>query len=126
VVAYSQIGINARLAAVAATIDAGGANGSLLLLAGANSSQVISTIPLSRPSATAAGGVLTFGGTPIDVAAAGTGFVTGGVIEDSLGNVVVSGLTAGPVGSTADIILSNLSISAGQVIGVNAFQIVGA
>ncbi len=65
---YNQICLNARLAAVAATIDAGGANGNLVLL---SNSTVISTMPLSRPCATViSDGVLGFGGTPIDVAAA--------------------------------------------------------
>ena len=124
---YNQPYLNARLAAVAATIDGGGGNGNLLLLAGAHSSQVISTMPLARPSATViSDGILSLNGTPIDVSAAGTGVVTGGAIQDSVGNVVVSGLTAGTLGSTADIIMTSLSIVAGQVIGLTGFTITGA
>lgn len=126
-VVYSQTTINARLQAVANTIDGGGGHGYLQLLA---NSTVISTIALAFPSGTVNGGVLTFGGTLLDPAAAATGTVTNGQITDSNGNVVVSGLTANIPGSGADIIisngLSNTLVTAGQTVQVLSAQITGS
>jgi hypothetical protein len=70
--------------------------------------------------------VLTFVGTLLDPSASGTGKVTGAVIKDSNGVIVVSGLSAGPIGSTNDIILSNTTTTAGQVVQVNSMTITGA
>lgn len=100
-VVYSLSAINARLNAVVGTIGNGG---SLVLLA---QSTTISTIALAFPCGTVNGGVLTFTGTLLDPSASGTGTVTGAIVKDGLGNIVVSGLTAGIPGTGADIIISN-------------------
>jgi hypothetical protein len=126
-IVYNQNCINARLAAVSATIDAGGANGSLVLLSNAT---VISTISLARPSAIASGGVLTFQGTPVDINAIGTGNVTTAQFQDSNGTVVASGLSVDIPGSGADVVLSNglntTLITSGQVVILLAVQIIGS
>lgn len=125
---YSTPVINARLQAVADTIDAGGGNGYIELLAG---STIVSTISLARPCATINGGVLTFDGTLLDPAAANTGVVDQGVIRNSLGALMVSGLTVGiPLTVGVDIIISNglntTLITAGQTVAVLSAQITGS
>jgi hypothetical protein len=125
-VVYSQAAINARLQAVANTIDSGGGNGFLVLLAG---STVISTIQLAKPCATVDGGVLTFSGTLLDLSASGTGNISTGVFQDSNHVVVVSGLSAGIPLSGQDIIVSNglnsTLITAGQIVQVLSATITG-
>jgi hypothetical protein len=119
---YSQNALNARLQAVATTIDSAPGNGSLILLAGASPASVISLA--KSPCAVASGGVLTFQGVLLDPSAIG-GHVTGAIIQDSLGNTVVSGLTASSVPGNADIILSNTTISAGAVVQILSATIKG-
>jgi len=125
-VVYSQTCINARLQAVVNTIGASG-NGFIKLLA---NSFIVSVIQLANPCGTVNGGVLTFSGTLLDPSAAGTGFITGGIITDANGTIVVSGLTAGIPGSSQDIIISNgLSstfVTAGQVVQILAVQLIGS
>lgn len=126
-VAYSQTCINNRLLGVVTTIDVGSTNGRLVLLA---NSTPISTIVMQKPSGTANGGVLTFTGPLTDPSAATAGTVTGGRIQDSNGNIVVSGLTAGIPGSNADIIISNginsTFINTGQTVQLLSAQITGS
>lgn len=126
-VIYSQIAINDRLLGVVTAIGGGGLGGQLILLAG---STPISTITLQIPCGTVSGGVLTFTGSLIDPSAAGVGNCTGGKIQDSNGNLIVSGLTAGIPGATADIIITNglnsTFINAGQVVQLLAASITGS
>jgi hypothetical protein len=98
-----------------------------VLLAGGS---IISTIALQKPSGTVNGGVLTFSGSLSDPSAAGTGNITTVHITDSTGALVISGLTCGIPGATADVIVSNginsTLITAGQVVSVLAAQITGS
>jgi hypothetical protein len=112
------------LAGVAATIDGGGANGSLQLL---SSGVPVSTISLARgPCATASGGVLKFLGTLLDPSAAGTGNVNGAVIKDSNGVAVVSGLiVSSNIFVNPDILISTAAIVAGQTIQILSATITG-
>ena len=123
-VTYSQTAITARLNGVVTVIGNGGY---MLLYAG---STLISTIQLASPCGTVNGGVLTFSGTLLDPSAANTGSVTGGVITDSTGATMISGLTAGIPGSGADIIISNglnsTLVTAGQAVQLLSAQIVGS
>ena len=88
-----------------------------------------STVQLSKPSGAVSGGVLTFVGTLLDPAAAGTGNITTATITDSNGVVMVSGLTVGTAAGF-DIIISNglnsTLISSGQAVQVLAAQIIGS
>jgi hypothetical protein len=126
---YSQACIDARLQAVADNIDGGGSNGSLVLIAGA---AAVSTVRLALPCGDVNGGVLTFASsTPlIDPAAAATGVVTTARIQDSSSAVVVSDLSVGIPGSTADVVIANnrnsTLITAGQTVSVLAAQISGS
>lgn len=127
-VAYSIHTINYRLQGVVDAIDGGGGNAYLELLAG---STIVSTISLARPCGTVDGGILTFDGTLLDPAAANTGEIDQGVIRDSTGVLIASGLTVGiPLTTGVDIIVSNglnsTLITAGQTVAVLAAQITGS
>src|ERR1700674_2108741 len=100
-VIYSQTAITARLNGVVTAI---GATGSIQLLVGGS---VVSTIPLANPCGTVAAGVLTFTVPRSDTNAAGNGLATGATVNDSVGNIMISGLTVGIPLSSADIIINN-------------------
>lgn len=125
-VTYSQTAINFRLNGVVSAIDDGGTNGFLYLYA---NNSIVSTISLAYPAGTVNGGILTFGGTLLDPSAAGTGLVTAGVIADSNGNVMISGMTVGIPLSGAQILINNglntTLITAGQAVSVTG-QIQGS
>lgn len=120
---YSIAMLNSRLQLVANAIDAGGGNGFLKLLdAGGNT---LSSLQLARPMGTVANGVLTFSGMSlIDPAAAAGGIATRARCQDSVGTVVISGLTVG--GPTPDIYLSPTNvIVAGQTVAITTATITG-
>ena len=125
---YSSTAINDRLLGVVTAIDAGGAPASLLLKAAGTT---VSTIQLGYlPCGTVSNTVLTFTGTLLDPAAANTGFVNPGIINDANGSTVISGLTVGVPLSGADIVISNglnsTLITAGQVVSLLSAQIQGS
>lgn len=126
-VTYSQTVIDARLQAVADTIDGGGSNGSMVLRA---DSTVISMVSLARPCGTVNSGILTFVGTLLDPAATATGYVNNVQIWDSNGNIMVSDLTVNIPSHTADVIIFNglnsTLITAGQAVQILAAQITGS
>lgn len=117
--------INQRLTDVANAMDAGGANGAMLLLdAGGNT---LSTLALARPAASVSGGYLFFNSLPlVDPAAAQSGNAAFARVQDSAGNIVISGLTVTGISTTADIALapSNVII-AGQTVAITAASIQG-
>lgn len=126
-VPYSVVEINARLQGVADTIDANG-SGYLVLRA---ASVAVSTIQLSTPCGTVAGGILTFGGQLLDPAAASTGNADSAVIQDANNTTIVSGLTVGSSSQlNTDIIISNglnsTLISSGQAVSLTSAVIRGA
>lgn len=122
-VVYSQSVINARLQGVVTEL---GGTANLLLLAGG---ATISTIQLASPVGTVSGGVLTFSGTLLDPAAAGTGTVTSAIIKDSGGAIAISNLSVGIPGGSQDVIISNglnsTLIAQGQVVALLSAQITG-
>jgi hypothetical protein len=117
-VEYSVTLKDARLTQVQVAIDSASTHGWLRLLD--VFSNVLSNIPLAIPSASAAGGVLTFLGTPlVDPSAALSGTALSGTISDGNNNLLVTGLTVGLAGSGADIVLTpTASIIAGQAIAI--------
>lgn len=121
---YSLSVINNRLQQVVNAIDAGASNGFMRILdIGGN---ILSSLQLSRPSATITNGVLTFQGMSlIDPSAAGSGFATGARFEDSSGNVVISGLTVGSSVSADIQITPTNQIIAGETVAVTAATITG-
>ena len=114
-----------RLQQVINAIDAGASNGFLRLLDLVGN--VLSSMQLSRPSAIAANGIATFQGTSlIDPSAAQSGTVRFARVEDSSGNIVISGLTVGGVGGGTDIQMSPSSIIvAGQTVAITSATITG-
>lgn len=125
-VIYSLAAINYRLLGVVSAIDQGLTNGYLYLYAGGS---IVSTVQLAYPAGTVNGGILTFSGTLLDPSAAGTGLITAGVVTDSNGNVMISGMTVGIPLSGAEILINNglntTLISSGQAVSVTA-QITGS
>ena len=126
-VTYTIPAINGRLLGLIAAVVAAG-NGSLILLAGAS---VVSTISLANPFGTVDNGVLTFSGTLLDPAAAGTGFITSAIITDANGVIMISGLTVGIAPTPGyDIYINNghntTEIDAGQTVQVLSAQITGS
>ncbi len=123
---YSSTAIDDRLQGTVTAIDSGGAAANLKLYAGVN---LVSTIQLLFPCGAVANEVLTFFPGVIDPAAAGTGSVTNATIENSAGDVIVSGLTVGAPGSASDIIITNglnsTLITAGQAVQLISGQIIG-
>ncbi len=120
---YNVNVINSRLQVVTSAIDAGAAAGNLKLLDSIGTT--LSTLALSKPSGSVAGGILTFlGMSLVDPAAAASGTATAARIEDSTGTTVISGLTVGTFGT--DIVLSPTNvITAGQTIAITTGTITG-
>jgi len=123
-VIYSTAAKNARLNAVAATIDAGSGPG-VLQIGTTGMGTVLATIALADPcAASASGGVLTFSGFPrSDTSADANGTAAAARIRDSDGNDVITGLTVGTVGSGADIIFESVSFNVGEIITLNSATI---
>lgn len=121
---YSTAAKNARLNAVAATIDAGSGPG-VLQIGTTGMGTVLATIVLADPcAASASGGVLTFSGFPrSDTSADANGTAAAARIRDSDGNDVITGLTVGVVGSGADIIFESVSFNVGEIITLNSATI---
>lgn len=116
---------NSRLQDVANAIDAAGGHGVLRLLDAA--SKILSSLQLARPCGTVTNGILSFNGLAlIDPAAAAGGTATGARCEDSIGTIVISGLTVNNPSGPSDIFLSPTSdIAAGQTIAITAATITG-
>lgn len=121
---YSTTVLTNRLQQVINAIDGGPSNGFMRLTD--ISGNVLSSFQLSRPSAVANAGVLTFNGLSlIDPAAAASGQAALARVEDSTGLIVISGLTINGPG-TPDIFLSpSTAITAGQTVALTAATITG-
>lgn len=124
---YPSSIINLRLQPVLNAIDGGPSNGVLRILdSGGN---ILSSITLTKPSGSISGGVIAFGGLPlVDDSASASGFATTARIENSVGNVVASGLTVGQ-GVGVDVVLSNglgtTFITAGHSVSLTAATLTG-
>jgi hypothetical protein len=116
---YSLACVNARLQAVANTL-----NGGTFIL---TDPRTVSTIPLANPSGTVDGGVLTFTTPETDPSAALTGFITSAAFRNSIGQIGIYGFTVGIPVSGADVTITNglnsTLISSGQVVQLLAAQI---
>lgn len=122
-VVYNTNVINSRLTDVATAIDAGGSNGVLRIFDGLTQ---LWAITLARPSATVAGGVLTFNGlTLAGPAAAANGTATSATVTDSAGTVVISGLTVGTSSASNIVLAPTNAVLLGQTIALTAAQITG-
>lgn len=122
-ITYNVTTTNGRLQVVINNIDAGPSFGQMRLLGLGN--QTVGLIQLQKPSATVAGGILTFSGLPL---ASPLTLISGSIvaadIEDSVGTVVASGLTVG--NSTGfDIVMANPVVSSGQIVTLTFATITG-
>jgi hypothetical protein len=122
---YSITVLTERLQQVINNIDAGASNGFMRLTDGGGN--VLSSLQLSRPSAVANLGVLTFNSLPlVDPAAAASGLASLARFEDSAGTVVIHGLTINSPSGISDIFLSpSNTITAGQTVAITAATITG-
>lgn len=121
---YNVPTLNARLQSVVSQIDAGPSNGVLRLLDPL--SNVLSSLPLAKPSGTVTGGIMTFNGLAlVDPAAARSGTAATARIEDSNGNVIISGLTVSGLAGTDIVLAPTAAILAGQTISITNAQIIG-
>jgi hypothetical protein len=121
-VTYTTAVKNSRLNAVTTAIGATG----VLEIGTAAMASVLATINLANPAAPgAAAGVLTFTMLQSDVSADATGTAAAARIRTASGGTdIVTGLTVGL--SAADVILDNLSITAGQTVTINSATITHA
>lgn len=126
-ITYSSTAIDYRLGGVVSAIDSGAGNGVLRLY---SSGALLSTMTLSKPCGVVGGGVLTFFVPDLDPAASGTGNANEGRMENSVGTVMISGLSVGIPLSGANIIISNglnsTLINAGQSVAMVSGQIIGS
>jgi hypothetical protein len=117
---YNTTTLTNRLQQVINAIDAGTSNGFMRLLNSGGG--VLSSMQLSRPSAVAVLGVMTFNGLPlIDPAAAASGSAALARFEDGSGNIVISGLAI----NTDFFLTPSATIVAGQTVAITAATITG-
>jgi hypothetical protein len=94
----------------------------------AASTATVSLIPLSKPSGIVGGGILAFAGVPLTAPTlldtASSNPLAFADIEDSSGNVVVSGLTIG-LSTAYDIVMATTTVFAGQSITLTSATITG-
>lgn len=121
-ITYSIPTENARLQAVVTQIDAGAGVG-VIKIGTVGLASVLCTIPLSKPSGTVSGGVLTFT-APQTAAIASSGTAASARIEDSTGNIIASGLTVGTVAGF-DLIISNAALLSGATLSLVSATITG-
>lgn len=79
---------------------------------------VLATIALSTTPGTVTGAVLTLSGTPLSVAASGSGTAALAELRNNAGTTICSGLTVGT--SATDIILNSTSVTAGQTVTITS------
>lgn len=116
---YSTATENARLQAVITQIGAAG----VLKVGTAGMGVLICTIPLANPAGTVAAKVLTLAVPQAAVIAIG-GDMAAATIEDSVGNLIASGLTVGTVAGF-DLITINTTVAAGDVLSLVSATITG-
>lgn len=124
-VTYSTTMKNARLQAVANTLDAG-AGAATLEIGTSAMGTVLAVFQLVEPCGTVAAGVLTFDFDPdiSDTSANATGTAAAAQIKDGSGVAQITGLTVGTSGT--DIILDSVSITSGQTVTITAGTITHA
>lgn len=124
-VTYTTAMKNARLQAVADTLDAG-AGAAVLQIGTAGMASILAEFTLPEPCGAVAAGVLTFDFDPdvSDTSANNTGTAAAAQILDGSGVAQITGLTVGTSGT--DIILDSTSITSGQTVTITAGAITHA
>jgi hypothetical protein len=129
-ISYNAAAKNARLAAgLTAAVSGqsvdGGSGSGKLVLGTAGMSTVLATITLNKPSFTISAGVATLVvSPPLSATSANAGTAAAAQIQDSAGNIIISGLTVGGTaegtGSGKDIILAASTIATGITVPVSS------
>ena len=122
-VSYSSTVKDNRMTQVLNAIDGGVAAGYIEICSAAYAA-VLATIVLSDPCGSVATGVLTFTMPKSDTNADATGTAAIARIKDSVGNIIVSGLTVGA--GSGDINLSSVAITIGDTVTLNSATITHA
>lgn len=109
-----------RMNDVVSAIDSGGAG--TMEIGTAAFATTLAIIPLSNPSGTVSGAVLTFDNTPaLSTTAISTGTAASARFKNNGGTVIVSGITVGTSGT--DIILSQSNITTGDTVTISTATI---
>ena len=112
---------SARMQVVADAIDAGSGPG-YVELCSEDYAEVLSVVPLAKPSFTELNGVLTMANVPrTDASADHSGDAAIARVYDSNGDLVADGLTVGT--SNADILLNSVEIGEGQQVTIASGRI---
>ncbi len=129
-ISYITAAKNARLAAgLTAAVSGqsvdGGSGSGKLVIGTAGMSIVLATITLNKPSFSISAGVATLIVSPALSATAGAaGTAAAAQIQDSAGNIIISGLTVGGTaegtGSGKDIVLAASTITTGITVSVTS------
>ena len=116
-VTYSNTVKDNRMTQVLNAID-GGAGAGYIEICSAAYAAVLATITLADPCGSVASQALTLTMPKSDTDADATGAAAIARIKDSVGNIIVSGLTVGTSGT--DVILSSTAITAGDTVTINS------
>jgi hypothetical protein len=117
---YASTLKSTRMQAVISAIDAQSAAGTIEIGTDAMAAVLI-VIPLSKPSFTMSGSIITMAGAPKSATASATGVASVAQIKDGGGNVVVSGLSVNL--SNSDIVINATGISSGDQVTMNSATI---
>lgn len=122
-VTYSNTVKDNRMTQVLNAID-GGAGAGYIEICSAAYASVLATIALSDPCGSVGTQALTLTMPKSDTNADATGTAAIARIKDSVGNIIVSGLTVGA--GSGDINLSSVAITAGDTVTLNSAVITHA
>jgi len=116
-VVYAAALKTTRMQAVRDAIDADAGAGTLEI-GTSGFGAVLCIVTLADPASSVAGSVLTLLGVPLSGPATGAGAAAEARIKDNSGDIVISGLTVGTVGT--DVIISNTTIAVNDIVQVNS------
>lgn len=123
-IVYVSSLVTTRLTDVVTSIDSGGGSGVFRIMDAL--SNTLSSMQIGRPCASVSGNLLTFSGVPwVDPAPVLTGIPTTARIENSNGNIVISGLSVGTGSTSFDVSLSAGTISSGKTLSISPATITG-
>lgn len=122
-IVYSSAIKNRRLRVVVDEIDGGSGPGYMVIGTKGMVTQLAKIALASPPFHDPAEGVIELRGPRSDPDAAASGDAAEAAIYDGAGNVKVSGLTVGPIGSRADIVISTVKVVQHQRVEVTSGRI---
>lgn len=120
-VIYSASTRSARMNAVESALDAG-VGPATLEIGTTGMASILVTFTMSDPAGSVSGDVLTAGTMPKTATAGNSGTAAEARMKDSNGNVVVSGLTVGTVGTNV-IMSPSTTITSGQTCNLTSLTL---